>query len=64
MPGMQKDAADLSSDRVQKKSDYELRRIILKGKQGTPEMPGHPWLSSTEVDYLIKYIRTLKSKAP
>ncbi|OGZ97599.1 MAG: hypothetical protein A2676_00535 [Candidatus Sungbacteria bacterium RIFCSPHIGHO2_01_FULL_51_22] len=61
MPGMKKDAANLASERVQKKTDAELAKIIREGKKGNQEMAGHPWLSESEVQNLIRYIRTLKT---
>ena len=60
MPGMDKDAADLSSKRIQDKSDLELKKIIREGKKGSSIMVGHPWLTSDETDSLVLYLRTLK----
>lgn len=60
MLGMKKEAANLASDYVQKKTDAELKKVIREGKQGNPEMAGHPWLSRNEVDALILFIRSLK----
>ncbi|MBI2637485.1 MAG: cytochrome c [Candidatus Sungbacteria bacterium] len=60
MPGMVKDAADLSSERIQKKSDAELKDIIRNGKKGSSVMIGRPWLPDEEVASLILYLRTLQ----
>ncbi|OHA05041.1 MAG: hypothetical protein A3A28_03850 [Candidatus Sungbacteria bacterium RIFCSPLOWO2_01_FULL_47_32] len=60
MPGMTKDAVDLSSKRIQNKSDPELKKIIREGRKGSSIMVGHPWLTSDEIDSLVLYLRALK----
>lgn len=60
MLGMKKEAANLASDYVQKKTDAELKKVIREGKRENPEMAGHPWLSRNEVDALVLFIRSLK----
>jgi len=37
MAGMKKDAANLASPKIQKKTDAELKRIIREGKKENPE---------------------------
>ena len=50
---------DLGSADVQKMSDSELKNIIDKGK--APKMPAYGGkLSSTQIDDLVKFIRSLK----
>ncbi len=50
---------DLGSADVQKMSDGELKDTISKGKP--PKMPAYGGkLSSSQVDDLVKYIRSLK----
>jgi cytochrome c6 len=50
---------DLGSADVQKMSDKDLKNIIEKGK--APKMPAYGGkLSDTQIDDLVKYIRTLK----
>ncbi|MBI2639871.1 MAG: cytochrome c [Candidatus Sungbacteria bacterium] len=60
MPGMKKEAANLASEYVQKKTDAELKKVIREGKKENPEMAGHPWLSNDEVGALVLFIRSLK----
>ena len=52
----------LSSEDVQKKSDADLKTAIGKGvKTANGMMPPYgSKLTSTEIDELVKYIRTLK----
>ncbi len=49
---------DLGSADVQKASDAELKTTIEKGKGKMPAYSGK--LSSTQIDDLVKYIRSLK----
>lgn len=50
---------DLGSADVQKMSDADLKNTIEKGKP--PKMPAYSGkLSSTQIDDLVKYIRSLK----
>ncbi len=50
---------DLGSADVQKASDSDLKNIIDKGKP--PKMPAYGGkLSSTQIDDLVKFIRSLK----
>ena len=50
---------DLGSADVQKMSDNELKDTISKGKP--PKMPAYGGkLSSTQIDDLVKYVRSLK----
>ncbi len=49
---------DLGSADVQKASDAELKTTIEKGKSKMPEFGSK--LSSTQIDDLVKYIRSLK----
>jgi cytochrome c6 len=50
---------DLGSPDVQKMSDKELKNIVEKGKP--PKMPAYGGkLSDTQIDELVKHIRSLK----
>ncbi len=50
---------DLGSADVQKMSDSDLKNIIDKGK--APKMPAYgAKLSSTQIDVLVKFVRSLK----
>ena len=50
---------DLGSADVQKISDKDLKEIVTKGKP--PKMPAYgDKLSATQVDDLVKFIRSLK----
>ncbi len=50
---------DLGSADVQKMSDADLKNVIDKGK--APKMPAYGGkLSSTQIDDLVKFIRSLK----
>lgn len=60
MAGMKKDAANLASPKIQKKTDAELKRIIREGKKENPEMAGHPWLTEDKINSLVLFLRTLK----
>jgi mono/diheme cytochrome c family protein len=51
--------ARLSSDRVQKKTDAELKKIIL---EGSGKMKPRKDLSEIDIDNVIAYIRTLRKK--
>ncbi len=52
--------ADLRSDKVQKETDIELTKVIAGGKG---KMPAYgKQLSTPDVQSLIAFIRTLKSK--
>lgn len=49
---------DLGSADVQKQSDGDLKTIVDKGKAKMPAFGGK--LSSTQIDDLVKFIRSLK----
>lgn len=49
---------DLGSADVQKQSDSDLKTIVDKGKNKMPAFGGK--LSSTQIDDLVKFIRSLK----
>jgi|SRR5689334_11356864 len=49
---------DLGSADVQKQSDGDLKTIIDKGKGKMPAYNGK--LSSTQIDELVKFVRSLK----
>jgi mono/diheme cytochrome c family protein len=49
---------DLGSADVQKQSDSDLKTIIDKGKNKMPPYGGK--LSSTQIDDLVKFVRSLK----
>lgn len=51
--------AHLGSDRVQKKSDAELKKIILEGSGKMKPLKG---LSDIDIDNVIAYVRTLGKK--
>ena len=51
---------DLQSADVQKKSDADLKTIIIKGKDKMPEYGTK--LSKEQIDCLVKYIRDLAKK--
>ena len=53
------DPAHLGSDRVQKKSDAELKKIILEGSGKMKSLKG---LSDIDIENVIAYIRTLGKK--
>ena len=59
----------LNSEYVQKKSDEELRHVILNGKRkmpaamaGLPETQHRSKITPEQVPDLIAYVRTLKNK--
>lgn len=39
-------------------SERDLRKIIKEGLPGTP-MPGYPYLTDSEIDYILEYIKSL-----
>ncbi|MCS7212687.1 MAG: cytochrome c [Candidatus Calescibacterium sp.] len=41
--------------------DEELKRIIREGLPGTP-MPGYPYFTDAELDYIIEYIKSLNPR--
>lgn len=51
---------DLGSADVQKASDADLKTILEKGKGKMPAYGGK--LSSTQIDDLVKFVRSLKKK--
>jgi len=51
------DPAHLSSDKVQKKTDPELKKIIL---QGSGKMKPITGLSEIDIDNVIAYVRTFR----
>jgi mono/diheme cytochrome c family protein len=53
------DPAHLGSDRVQKKSDAELKKVILEGSGKMKPLKG---LSEIDIDNVITYVRTLAKK--
>jgi mono/diheme cytochrome c family protein len=53
------DPAHLGSDHVQKKSDAELKKVILEGSGKMKPVKG---LSEIDIDNVIAYVRTLGKK--
>jgi mono/diheme cytochrome c family protein len=53
------DPAQLSSDRVHKKTDAELKRIILEGSGKMKPLKG---LSEIDLDNVIVYVRNFRKK--
>jgi len=51
--------ARLSSDRVQKKTDAELKKIIV---EGSGKMKPPKGLSEIDIDNVIAYVRTFRNK--
>jgi len=51
--------ARLSSDRVQKKTDAELKKIILEGSGKMKPLKG---LSEIDIDNVIAYVRNFRKK--
>ncbi len=42
-------------------SDNDLKKIIKEGLPGTP-MPGYPYLTDSEIDYILEYIKSLNHR--
>ena len=58
--GKQLGALDLHSPRVQKKTDAEIKNVILHGQKNMPPFDGQ--ITSAEIDQVISHLREFGKK--